>query len=59
MGVRHTNVVRAGREALIGVAAADGAVVPREVQPESRRAVAWEEFLRGARLQPGARFETP
>jgi methionyl-tRNA formyltransferase len=41
------------------IATGDGALVPREVQPESRRAVAWKEFLRGARLQPGARFERP
>jgi len=25
-----------------------------EVQPESRKPMAWEEFLRGARLGPGA-----
>lgn len=38
------------------VAAGEGAVLPREVQPESRRAVAWADYLRGARLGPGARF---
>ncbi len=52
-------VVAGGREAVTGVAAGDGAVVPREVQPESRRALAWEDFLRGARLEPGTRVDTP
>ena len=41
------------------IATGDGALVPREVQPESRRAVTWKEFLRGARLEPGDRFERP
>jgi methionyl-tRNA formyltransferase len=44
---------------LTAIATGEGAVVPREVQPESRRAVAWDEFLRGARLEPGALFESP
>jgi len=43
----------------LAVATGDGLVLPIEVQPESRRAVAWPEFLRGARLSPGARFSTP
>jgi hypothetical protein len=29
-------------------------LLPVEVQPESRKPMAWEEFLRGARLGPGA-----
>ena len=37
----------------LAVAAGDGAMLPVEVQPESRRAVAWDEFLRGARLTAG------
>jgi methionyl-tRNA formyltransferase len=41
------------------VAAGAGAVLPVEVQPESRRAVGWEEFLRGARLAAGQRLVTP
>ena len=36
-----------------------GALPTREVQPESRRAVAWDEFLRGARLEPGVRLDAP
>ena len=43
----------------LAIATADGLVLPTEVQPESRRAVAWPEFLRGARLAAGARFSTP
>jgi methionyl-tRNA formyltransferase len=39
-----------------GIATGDGVLLPLEVQPESRRAMAWEEFLRGARLGPGARM---
>jgi methionyl-tRNA formyltransferase len=43
----------------LAVATGDGLVLPVEVQPESRRAVAWPEFLRGARLPAGARFTAP
>jgi len=43
----------------LAVATGDGLLLPTEVQPESRRAVAWPEFLRGARLAAGARFRTP
>ena len=40
-------------ERTLAVAAGEGALLPLEVQPESRRAVGWEEFLRGARLAAG------
>lgn len=40
------------------IAAGEGLVRPLEVQPENRRAMGWEEFLRGARLTSGARFGT-
>jgi methionyl-tRNA formyltransferase len=43
----------------LAVASGDGLVLPVEVQPESRRAVPWTEFLRGARLPAGARFTAP
>lgn len=33
----------------------DGLLLPVEVQPENRKAMAWEDFLRGARLRPGDR----
>ena len=43
----------------IAVTTGDGLVLPVDVQPESRRTVTWAEFLRGARLAPGARFTAP
>jgi methionyl-tRNA formyltransferase len=39
------------------IATGDGLLLPIEVQPESRKAMRWEEFLRGARLAAGARVE--
>jgi methionyl-tRNA formyltransferase len=44
-------------ERSLAIATGDGAVLPVEVQPESRRAVSWEEFLRGARLGAGRRLD--
>ena len=38
------------------IATGAGLLLPIEVQPESRKAMSWEDFLRGARLGPGARF---
>ena len=43
----------------LAVVTGDGLVLPVDVQPESRRAVGWADFLRGARLAPGARFTAP
>jgi methionyl-tRNA formyltransferase len=40
----------------LGVATGDGLLRPDIVQPESRKAMAWRDFLRGARLGAGARF---
>src|SRR5262249_40604040 len=37
------------------IATGDGLLLPTLVQPENRKAMAWEEFLRGARLGVGAR----
>ena len=45
-------------ERTLAIATGDGALLPLEVQPESRRAVAWDEYLRGARLTAG-RARTP
>jgi methionyl-tRNA formyltransferase len=39
----------------ICLATGQGLLLPIEVQPENRKAMAWEDFLRGARLLPGAR----
>ena len=41
---------------VVGIATGEGVLVPREVQSESRKAMSWEEFLRGARLGAGARL---
>ena len=37
------------------IATGQGLLLPIDVQPENRKAMAWEDFLRGARLPPGAR----
>ncbi len=39
------------------IATGEGLLLPCEVQPENRRVMSWGEFLRGARLSPGARFQ--
>ena len=41
------------------IATGDGLFLPIEVQPENRKAMTWQDFLRGARLQPGARMGEP
>jgi methionyl-tRNA formyltransferase len=38
------------------IATGDGLARPILVQPENRKAMPWEDFLRGARLGPGARL---
>lgn len=48
-----------GDEREPAIATGDGALLPLEVQAENRRPVSWSEYLRGARLPLGARFETP
>jgi methionyl-tRNA formyltransferase len=40
----------------IAIATSAGALLPFEVQAEGRRVMSWEEYLRGARLAPGAAF---
>jgi methionyl-tRNA formyltransferase len=50
-------LVRAGDT--LAIATGSGAVRPLTVQPENRREVSWEDYLRGARLEPGAQFTTP
>ena len=37
------------------IATGEGLLLPILVQPENRKAMGWEDFLRGARLGPGAR----
>jgi methionyl-tRNA formyltransferase len=43
-------------ERTLAVATGEGVLLPVEVQPESRRVVGWDEFLRGARLAAGQRL---
>jgi methionyl-tRNA formyltransferase len=43
----------------LAVATGDGALLPLEVQSESRRAVPWADFLRGARLVAGRQLDAP
>ena len=45
--------------ATLAVATGNGALLPREVQPENRKAMTWNDYLRGARLSPGDRFVAP
>jgi len=40
----------------LAVATGEGLLLPLQVQPENRKAMAWEDFLRGARLSAGARL---
>ena len=57
--VPHPSTATPGTLVLSGpgatcVATGSGLLLPVEVQPESRKPMGWEEFLRGARLGPGA-----
>jgi methionyl-tRNA formyltransferase len=45
-------------ERTLAIAAGAGAVLPVEVQPESRRALPWDDYLRGARLAAGRTLAT-
>ncbi|HEX8776892.1 MAG TPA: hypothetical protein VF738_02135, partial [Rhodanobacter sp.] len=45
--------------ASLGIATGSGILLPHEVQPENRKAMPWADFLRGARLEPGARVTEP
>jgi len=41
------------------IATGERALLPIEVQPENRRPMSWDAYLRGARLAPGALLTTP
>jgi methionyl-tRNA formyltransferase len=43
----------------VAVGTGAGLLMPLEVQPENRRAMAWDAYLRGARLDPGAPLGAP
>ena len=47
------------REGQMAIATGHGLLLPLEVQPENRKSMSWAEFLRGARLRPGARVSEP
>jgi methionyl-tRNA formyltransferase len=53
-GAPEGSVVRQGQQ--LAIAAGAGALLPELVQPENRREQSWDEYLRGARLEPGALF---
>ncbi len=40
----------------VGIATGQGLLLPVQVQPENRKVMAWEDFLRGSRLAAGARL---
>jgi methionyl-tRNA formyltransferase len=43
----------------LGIATGDGILLPLDVQPENRRAMPWNDWLSGARLDLGAQFTAP
>ena len=47
-------LVQHGQDLVVATGA--GALLPMTVQPENRRAQSWPDYLRGARLAPGASF---
>jgi methionyl-tRNA formyltransferase len=48
-----------GQTATLAIATGAGILLPLEVQPENRNAMPWGDFLRGARLEAGARVSEP
>jgi methionyl-tRNA formyltransferase len=48
-----------GQIATLAIATGAGLLLPLEVQPENRKAMPWSDFLRGARLEAGARVSEP
>jgi methionyl-tRNA formyltransferase len=43
----------------LAIGTGQGLLLPVEVQPENRRAMSWDAYLRGSRLGPGARLGAP
>jgi methionyl-tRNA formyltransferase len=54
-GTEPGTLVTSGPGALC-IATGEGLLLPVQVQPENRKAMAWEDFLRGARIGSGARI---
>ncbi|HKX04920.1 MAG TPA: methionyl-tRNA formyltransferase, partial [Methylomirabilota bacterium] len=48
-----------GEGATLAIATGAGLLLPLDVQPENRKAMPWGDFLRGARLEAGARVSEP
>jgi methionyl-tRNA formyltransferase len=59
VGVQAEPGTLVAHERTLAVGAGRDAVLPLEVQPESRRALAWDDYLRGARLAAGQRLTAP
>jgi hypothetical protein len=57
--VEGPKVDRPENSGQLGIATGSGILLPIEVQPENRKAMPWADFLRGARLEPGARVSEP
>ena len=55
-GAPGTLVAHAGT---LAVSTAEGLVLPTVVQPENRKPMAWDDWLRGVRLRAGARLAPP
>lgn len=55
-GEGEPGVLVGGPDGGLEIGAGEGLVRPIEVQPENRRVMGWEEFLRGSRLTPGVRL---
>jgi methionyl-tRNA formyltransferase len=51
--------VLAGAAGQLAIGTGEGLLLPVEVQPENRRAMAWADYLRGSRLGPGAVLGAP
>ncbi len=55
-GEGEPGVLVGGPDGGLAIGAGEGLVRPIEVQPENRRVMGWEAFLRGSRLAPGVRL---
>lgn len=51
--------VLTGAAGRLAIGTGEGLLEPVEVQPENRRAMTWDAYLRGARLSPGAPLGAP
>jgi methionyl-tRNA formyltransferase len=54
-GSRATAGTLVAHDGALAIACGDGLVLPVDVQPESRKTMPWNDWLRGSRLGPGDR----